>query len=223
MRTKEERDFATVGVFVERKKDGSVFFLNFFNTEPRGNMVVSRLKFPTETQEGSEDPWQTICTGMRNELDSDPERSQLTFRSLVLNDSGNPEHLFVVNLAGDPGKSLIHQKFVFLLEITGGRNSLRTLRMTEPDGTVLDPPQFTEAGELLRLMEERGTEFHRCVLFKALEFLARDKDVCDRYVTLLGKPEYHRFQGSGDELSIYFRRLQDERRPKGNFAQSCRR
>jgi hypothetical protein len=204
-----EKDFASIGVIFRDAGAGKIELLTINCSDPRG---FSKIKFPTETREPNESPWTTLVNGLNRELGVDPERPMIQVEPFNQTGDGEPKPILTISLEGDPGKPPIHEKHVFLVSIVRGGDAFRKTNRIEPDGDVLSPPVFTEARELMRLMQERGLLHHQCALFKALECLAVKRPVCDEYQDFLGDSSFDTFKQDEEAISAEFRRIQAEKR-----------
>ncbi|MFA6552393.1 MAG: hypothetical protein WCT19_02720 [Candidatus Paceibacterota bacterium] len=167
---------------------GGVEFLSFTYTETKNNHPVITWRFPTESQDeynNRETPLETLtaCVTQEIALDEKLFPFQLTPQEPVYSD-------FVQSQKDRTGK---HAKLVFLAqtEHTAFRTTPKDDRKLVGDKIeveTLGPPEWHEAEELHLMMEQRGTSFHRSALLKALETLAVEKKVFEKYINLLKKP-----------------------------------
>jgi hypothetical protein len=160
------------------------------------NVVVksfTAIKFPVETGEAKESPWETALNGVRLELSETPDSPEgFELRSLGgrLSDGGEPEPFLVSRTAGENGMEW-HDKIVFLVLMNP--DSVRRFRRVEkPDGPdeMLGVPEFVELSELWRRMYERGQPFHRAVLFQVMKYFVKKypAEISGAYKRILSDP-----------------------------------
>ncbi len=150
-------------------------------------------KFPTETGEKGETPWQTALNGARLELSETPENlSGFEFRSMgPKGDNGEPEPFLISRVRGDPGKAEWHEKIVFLVQMNpDGVQHLRKKDLEDGPDELLGVPEFVELSELWRRMYERGQPFHRAVLYRVIQHFAGlfPNDISPKYLEIIKDP-----------------------------------
>lgn len=163
-------------------EDGAVELLAFQYSVPRNGHPYLTWRFPNETGEIAETALQTAVSCADQEVAQSPDE----FRCVFSNDD---KPVWCQERAGDSDKGGgRHTKCVFVAQVTGG--DLRTTPKQEVgkgDRPVetLGPPMWFEARNLLQLMEERGLQFHRQALKRALGFLAVNPSIASNYQDLL--------------------------------------
>lgn len=184
---------ATLLVVREGRSEGELEVISFLYTKNKeGRAPFTSWKFPTETGEAGETPWKTASNGMYRELSKTPDSPVgFDFRSLgPTSVNGEPKAFSVCRVPGDPGKEARwHDKYVFVLELdpVSEKNLRKEPKQDGPDETI-GPPEFVEIGDLWRRMLERGQPFHRAVLFRYIERMARNPKVMARYAWILEDP-----------------------------------
>ena len=200
------------------RKVGQVQFLVFLYAKIKAAGRFVSWKFPTETSEVGETPWDTVINGVWHELLEAPnlEGFNITGHPDDCVEGGQPKPLLTVRVKGDADKGGgWHDKPVFRIIITeGGERRFRTVIKKDGEDEELGPPEYVEARELLGRMKERGVEFHIVAMLQVLSSLAFDPKVYGEYRDILENPEYRQYLVSEAELSRYFQEKQAARDKK---------
>jgi hypothetical protein len=184
-----------VGVRANRSSPSMFDALSFWYEirKPGSSFVYSAQKFLAEGGEHGETPWQTVCSGIFSELSARPEDpTSIEFRAAdPRNGQAEPEPFLVHRSAGDPSKGAEwHDKYVYIVLIRP-ESDVNFRQDIKPEGPNerIGPPEYMEAGELWKLMAERGQAFHRAVLFRTIKrFAATSSAARERYSFILDNP-----------------------------------
>lgn len=200
------------------KKAGQVELLAFIYAKIKAGGRFVSWKFPTETSEPSETPWDTVINGVWHELLATPNLEGFNIMGHPDDcvEGEQPKPLITVRVKGDASKGGgWHDKHVFRIIITeGGESRFRKVDKMDGDDEQLGPPEYVEARELLKRMEERGVEFHIVTLLQVLSSLASDRAVYLEYRDIIEDPKYRTYLGSEGDLSHYFQQKQEAREKK---------
>lgn len=193
-------------------KTREVSFLVFDNTYIRDSVKMNRSghrdkkrkKFPTETQENLESPWQTLmrCHGeeiCRDKIES-PKRLRVSQSPFFIDrskkikfDNANEPMPFLRLYRRDWHKRNLgrHLRLAFLCKLEGDEDLFRRTVMrdesTRDQGVdLLGPPEWITAESLIVHLEEGALDLHTAVCVRALRLLADNNPIIEmRYSSFL--------------------------------------
>lgn len=198
-------------------REGTIEVMAFLYTKNKssGGSFTS-WKFPMETGEPGETPWQTASNGVRDELSDKAEQDKLLttptdnanpldFCSVdPIGSNSQPPPFLVSRFTGDPIKGYEwHDKYVYLIYLNPHTLShLRKVVKNDGKGEILGVPEFVEIGMLWERMKERGQAFHRAVLFRTIVRFGSNQQspYYAKYRSILEDPQSLNFLRNRDGL-----------------------